>query len=1494
MTCQNHLRKNPSDKSSQIEETQEGKFIYKGPEGATIFGSAFNKPSSVFDSVSIDLKAITATLRRGQDFSETLSSERIQGVPQAVLSSPNILPKFLEDTYVTVSHGGAGIKVHVHPRLRGGKPPKKPSSPNNHNNRKAGNPNDDKFPALVSSSSPNQEAGLTYQYANQERMNNSSQGMLQRPAISYSALIPTYSMSSPAAQSSATEETEPKQSPILKTPYDALLTKVADHIESMPNPELAERVKSFLLSYTGEKGRLPDFDEGFPSVYLKTHRFPEETRIIISELGLLFKSQISSLSNKNELINRTREFTQIIQEIIQRVSIRKDHVWPKLSQLIKLPEVQELSNQDQQEVLKLIDTENADKVNDGIIALLENHGVDTNALDKRIKDENSKLNLYTMGSQAISCKPKKKTFLESVRSDQEADIKRKLLRFNSDVVGLVKSVSCNQYGEVILVLEKDHSKPFEIKLDAESRAYKITESKPSFTSLLSRGVNSPSGASYTLTFGLNSESSLLREIFKNRKEVFPTEKSIKFYDHRNYCVYILEMNKKGGLDVIENNWGPNKIIDTIPKNEIDNTISCHVKTTECLSNNADETEKLFSLSPEKTGIEELKQDAEKEVIQEMNHFSDLLMKDEETLDALITSLVENKLNGVDISLANSDLENQFKKVQCIYSEKLKEKREPKEILKEAILDANYANLTNPDRKNISQSRQVAKIMEMLELSETYREKIQGQPGILFVGPTGAGKSLTIGRILGHDVVEGKNSLGQKIYRLENPTENTPQLGHAIATSETLFTQGYKKHVSQEVGDLLMLDTAGSSETRGGTYEICGHLSLDRAIQSLKELKAIVFVLPLDYFTISRGSLIMDFFRKESDRFPTAFDVNLTGIHEDIDNVHILITKALNSEESVLKKLSSGELINSYLQELESEEKKLQQEADVDSDTIDELKKKIKIWKAINYIFDRGRFDKMIPKDLSLPDTLLDKYAKAGKPSFNKKEYVSGMKDNSTLLKKYADSLTSYSNTWRTEILDQYEEHVKEIEKSKNEISRLEQEVNRVKEDGESEQRHLIEEEENVQSQIIKMQNSKGGLQGLNEEETAKFEEELEELHHKLNKKPEEFERTRKKFWEDFYDRVTARTEGVIRSLDYTGKILLAKGVAKFSEIMVKKLSEGTYAVPLVRIPEGGKWGETIPLYHVSSEAKKAALDNVTDIPDEEYKNKREVVTNSYTGIMEHHRAYHRKYPLLPIQKEFQQQFCKEIENNNFGPLTTVVVRGSNMKVVARNAKPDSSGVVYSFQTNWSRNMEKYPSIEVDHIIPKKDLYSGNELPRLSNQIERAKKEVEETEERKFQEEKALILIDHQLSQIWKDFVTSINDEKDQIKRVQEMTIAKLLNNAIKQREMIHQKQIKSSNDLKNSVSAKNEMLKNEKTNLANLEKAKRNLSLIIQTKIENVKLLRKFATLTIQNNTNMNMNDPMVNKGVLEQACRSFLSAYSEEKIQKIFKQCEEDLCLTQ
>ena len=122
---------------------------------------------------------------------------------------------------------------------------------------------------------------------------------------------------------------------------------------------------------------------------------------------------------------------------------------------------------------------------------------------------------------------------------------------------------------------------------------------------------------------------------------------------------------------------------------------------------------------------------------------------------LLNSFISNKLNRIDLSLVNDEIKNQLATIRLLL-EKLGEKQSDDAILMEAIQCTNYALLVSPDSSNIGKSLEVAQMMSMLERSESYKEKITGKTGILFTGPTGAGKSLTVGRILGYEVDECEN------------------------------------------------------------------------------------------------------------------------------------------------------------------------------------------------------------------------------------------------------------------------------------------------------------------------------------------------------------------------------------------------------------------------------------------------------------------------------------------------------------------------------------------------------------------------------------------------------------------------------------------------------------------------------------------------------------------------------------------------------------------
>jgi len=77
----------------------------------------------------------------------------------------------------------------------------------------------------------------------------------------------------------------------------------------------------------------------------------------------------------------------------------------------------------------------------------------------------------------------------------------------------------------------------------------------------------------------------------------------------------------------------------------------------------------------------------------------------------------------------------------------------------------------------------------------------------------------------------------------------PKIGQSLGESETLYASGYLTVLPQSNTPIMICDCPGFADTRGSDYEICTNLSIDKAIDKAKTIRAIVLTVPIHAFYI---------------------------------------------------------------------------------------------------------------------------------------------------------------------------------------------------------------------------------------------------------------------------------------------------------------------------------------------------------------------------------------------------------------------------------------------------------------------------------------------------------------------------------------------------------------------------------------------------------------------------------------------------------------------
>ena len=225
--------------------------------------------------------------------------------------------------------------------------------------------------------------------------------------------------------------------------------------------------------------------------------------------------------------------------------------------------------------------------------------------------------------------------------------------------------------------------------------------------------------------------------------------------------------------------------------------------------------------------------------------------------------------------------------------------------------------------------------------------MQGKEIIAFFGSTGSGKSTTVNYFVGHELEIKKNKFGEQVVHLvESESKSSAKIGHSIGTSETIFSEGLpllqekfdqESDVFPKLQNAIMCDNPGFHDTRGSDYEICTNLSIDRAMQCAKMIRAIVLVMPYDTFTLDRANHVVHLIGLMQERFPEI-------LSKYIESFYIIISKSTNHEQQS----SFQERLERYLKEDQDQIGQMTQ-SDPKDLKLDFMRQRMQIFRALHWM-----------------------------------------------------------------------------------------------------------------------------------------------------------------------------------------------------------------------------------------------------------------------------------------------------------------------------------------------------------------------------------------------------------------------------------------------------------------------------------------------------------------------------------------------------------------
>lgn len=125
---------------------------------------------------------------------------------------------------------------------------------------------------------------------------------------------------------------------------------------------------------------------------------------------------------------------------------------------------------------------------------------------------------------------------------------------------------------------------------------------------------------------------------------------------------------------------------------------------------------------------------------------------------------------------------------------------------------------------------------------------EGRDIVIVVGRTGAGKSTFINGTLGASLRLQEHCGADRLCLTGRESVDGPLIGHSVSMSETVEARAYRIPGSRE---LHLVDTAGTSESRGVEQDILGRLSIDNAVRACRTLVGVLAVFDEAELTCNR-------------------------------------------------------------------------------------------------------------------------------------------------------------------------------------------------------------------------------------------------------------------------------------------------------------------------------------------------------------------------------------------------------------------------------------------------------------------------------------------------------------------------------------------------------------------------------------------------------------------------------------------------------------------
>jgi len=847
---------------------------------------------------------------------------------------------------------------------------------------------------------------------------------------------------------------------------------------------------------------------------------------------------------------------------------------------------------------------------------------------------------------------------------------------------------------------------------------------------------------------------------------------------------------------------------------------------------------------------------------------------------LVNELLDDLIISPFLAITLNKLQNQkphlaerIKDISRQYREDLSMMLSPEEILKTILLETNHSIVIRKE-----QGVEVSERMHMLKEAYQHAKALEGKHVVLFVGDTGSGKSTSVAYYQGAKTVSTENAVKDRVVTIAGDVTRSPKIGQSLGESETVYTKGFPI-INQDKLDkfdplLVLADGPGFCDTRGEDYEIVTNMSLDCAVRSAEELRAIVVTIPIHTFLDAKVNHVIELIDRVRERFPFAFTKAAANRH-----VFLVITKQIQSQPGIVQSLKEEETLRfrRYLNEaIAARRKEMDKlhESGVNRYYLESLEKRIDIWKTLISMHRNGQVEVIDTKDQEDRRNFLEKLSKLRggiDRRIDQGEYIPAML-TPMMQKKYGDDLELAAGTWRTSMLTPYLETIPaELSKIEKLIAEQTIEIN------------LCEAQQiEIEDDLAKKKSSKAEV-GLLINGYGALEILQPDVQEKINGLIAARMETLKKGLDRFIEREMLLNQTIAdkqEELATQRKSRETRAIEKSRlEEEVLRASEGVYTNTLWKDDHRGKENEAMSVADsVSEEAWiKYFKDEISF--EEATGTRHERIRKDYRGDTLVVAKIEKNYQIIPSDPAMQDLFAScirdvrkwsssdyiaELDGRHFS-----IEQGVHIMMEGRK-------INYGFRVHWDGS--GMPWITITHTTPNV-VYNAAAILNYREQIGIQAAFIE--------------AIDNDILRIEVDITTKQVDieaiETEKAKREME-----LRNLATSQAlEDLQQSMQEEITDLERGLEALPAKItiavlakESSEKALKEQKKLKRNLALIIHTEKESGYQLKEFVQEVLQGKQEKNDEPSMIN------TCRRFLETFVKAEEDRVFETCARELGL--